>query len=84
MRDWLQAGGAIDTSPELETDLTGPGYFHDLHDRLLLESKEDMKARGLASPDYADALACTFDRMVAPVAAPPSRPPTSRVVSAWG
>jgi hypothetical protein len=85
LRDWLQAGGAIEPAPELETDLTGPGYFHDKHDRLLLESKEDMKKRGLSSPDYADALACTFDRMVAPVAAPASRPPQSaRAGSAWG
>jgi len=84
MRDWLSAGGAIDPAPELETDLTGPGYFHDKHDRLLLESKEDMKRRGLSSPDYADALACTFDRAVAPIAAPGSLPPGPRTVSKWG
>ena len=66
MRDWLQAGGAIDDSPELETDLTGPGYEHDKRDRLVLESKEDMKARGLDSPDDGDALACTFAAPVRP------------------
>jgi hypothetical protein len=70
LRDWLDAGGAIEESPELETDLTGPGYFFDKHDRLLLESKEQMQARGLSSPDYADALACTFARTVAPLTLP--------------
>lgn len=59
LRDWLKRG-AIDKRPELETDLTAPGYFHDKQDRLLLESKEQMKARGVDSPDDGDALALTF------------------------
>ena len=66
MRDWLDKG-AIDASPDLETDLTGPGYGHDKKDRLLLESKESMKKRGLSSPDDGDALALTFARVVRPV-----------------
>jgi hypothetical protein len=60
MRNWLASGGAIDRTPDLETDLTGPGYEHDKRDRLLLESKESMKERGLDSPDDGDALALTF------------------------
>lgn len=63
MRDWLP-NGAIDASPHLEVDLTGPGYFHDKRDRLLLESKEQMKKRGLDSPDDGDALALTFAQVV--------------------
>jgi hypothetical protein len=59
LRDWLTKG-AIDASPALEIDLTGPGYFHDKQDRLVLESKEQMKKRGLDSPDDGDALALTF------------------------
>jgi hypothetical protein len=59
LRDWL-AGGAIDADPQLEQDLTGPGYFHDKRDRIVLESKEQMKARNIASPDDGDALALTF------------------------
>lgn len=66
LRDWLSAGGAIDSTAALETDLTGPGYFHDKQDRLLLESKESMKKRGLDSPDDGDALALTFAQAVAP------------------
>jgi len=64
MRDWLKRG-AIDKSPELEIDLVGPGYAHDKKDRVLLESKEQMKKRGLASPDDGDALALTFAMAVA-------------------
>jgi hypothetical protein len=78
MRDWLRHG-AIDSTPALEMDLTGPGYKHDSRDRLLLESKEQMKARGVDSPDDGDALALTFaapvrtDRVALPQYRPPSR-----------
>ena len=67
MRDWLKLG-AIDPTPALEMDLTGPGYGHDKRDRLLLESKESMKKRGVDSPDDGDALALTF---ASPVKAKP-------------
>ncbi len=63
MRDWLKLG-AIDSTPALEMDLTGPGYHHDKQDRLLLESKEQMKKRGVDSPDDGDALALTFAQPV--------------------
>ncbi len=63
MREWLKQG-AIDGSPALEMDLTGPGYRHDRQDRLLLESKEEMKKRGVDSPDDGDALALTFAQPV--------------------
>jgi hypothetical protein len=78
MRDWLPTG-AIDSTPALEMDLTGPGYQHDKRDRLLLESKESMKKRGVDSPDDGDALALTFAQVVAAKAAPqpPPRPPDS-------
>lgn len=70
-RDWLPRG-AIDKDTQLEQDLTGPGYHHDKQDRIVLESKEDMKKRGLASPDDGDALALTF---AARIAAPKPRRP---------
>ena len=60
MRDWLQNGGAIDEDYTLEQDLTGVEYTHNVRDELLLEKKEHMKSRGLASPDDGDALAMTF------------------------
>lgn len=60
MRDWLR-GACIDNDPELLTDLTAPEYkFQGTSDRIMLESKEQMKERGFSSPDNADALACTF------------------------
>lgn len=74
LRDWLATRGAIDASPALESDLTGPDYFHDKRDRIALESKESMKERGLDSPDDADALALTFAYVVNPAAARPVEP----------
>lgn len=65
MRDWLR-GACIDGHQELKDDLSGPQYkFMGSSDRLMLESKEEMKKRGLASPDHGDALACTFSIKVA-------------------
>ena len=46
--------------PDFEQELTSIEYSHDSKDRLLLEKKEEIKKRGLPSPDYADALALTY------------------------
>lgn len=65
MRDWLNTGG-IPASSELTTDLISPEYSYDpVSNRLKLEGKDHMKQRGLASPDYAEALALTFAQPVA-------------------
>jgi hypothetical protein len=64
MKDWLLLG-AIDRSPRLESDLTAPGIREDLLQRVWLESKKDMKARDIPSPDEGDALALTFAQAVA-------------------
>ena len=40
--------------------LCAPEYFYNTKGKLQLESKEDMKDRGLPSPDDGDALALTF------------------------
>src|ERR1035438_8591618 len=66
MRDWLASGAEIPDDPELASDLTGPEYFFSSKSQIQLESKEDMKSRGLASPDAADMLAMTFQIKVAP------------------
>jgi len=65
MKEWLAAGGCIDDSHELRDDLCGPEYGWDGANRLLMESKDDMKERGLASPDNGDALSLTFAEPVA-------------------
>lgn len=64
MRQWLRTG-AIPPDPELKADLTGVQYGFNAHNAIQLERKEDMKKRGLASPDVADALALTFAYPVA-------------------
>ncbi len=65
MKAWLK-GGAIEDSLTLETDLTGVEYAYNIRNEVQLEKKEDMKKRGLASPDEGDALALTFSYDVAP------------------
>ena len=60
MKDWLKSGGEIPYDTELAVDLTGVQYGYDSKERIQLERKEDMKSRGLASPDSAEAIAVTF------------------------
>lgn len=65
MKEWLQ-GGMVPNDQELIDDLVGPErQFVGRSDQITLESKKDMAARGLASPDKGDALACTFFMRVA-------------------
>lgn len=66
MREWLRDRGGIPDSPDLVDDLMSPLYKFDASNRIQLEKKEDMKARGLPSPDVGDALAMTFAAPVAP------------------
>jgi hypothetical protein len=65
MRDGLRYL-AIPNSAELRDQLVGVQYDYNLKGELQLEKKSDMKKRGLASPDIADALALTFARPVWP------------------
>ena len=60
MREWVIGGGLLPKSQPLRQDLAAPTYRFDLQDRIALESKDDIKARGLPSPDLGDALALTF------------------------
>jgi len=53
--------------PELAVDLTCPEYGYTNKQQIALEKKEDMKERGLSSPDLGDAVAMTFAVPVAPV-----------------
>ncbi len=59
LRDWLKTG-CLPPDPELRADLTGIEYGYNAKGEIQLEKKEDMKKRGLASPDIGDALALTF------------------------
>lgn len=73
MRDWLKDRGSLamtEHANELADDLVSPQYSYDNAGRIVLEKKEDMKKRGLPSPDLGDALALTFAE---PVASPELR-----------
>jgi hypothetical protein len=59
-RDWLKEGGAIPPDPVLAADLAGPELIARLDGKFQLESKKDMKKRGLPSPGRGDALALSF------------------------
>lgn len=74
MRDWL-GQGAIEKDYRLSTDLSGPIAGHNKRDKLILESKESMKKRGLHSPDDGDALALTFAQPVGPTRRPRKHKP---------
>jgi hypothetical protein len=66
MKEWLD-GAQIPDEAEIETDLTGPDYgYHPTKGCLVLEKKDEMKARGVDSPDLGDSLAMTFAVKVAP------------------
>jgi hypothetical protein len=62
MREWFmqEMPVQIPDSDDLHGDLCNLGYKYDSSGRLLIESKDDLKARGMASPDTSDALALTF------------------------
>lgn len=71
MKEWLadEGGASIPDSDELQADILAPkentGYTWSSNSQLVLESKHKMKARGIRSPDTADALALTFALPVA-------------------
>lgn len=60
MKEWLKEGGSIPNEQGLYDDLVGPEAIIDKNGRIQLESKKDMKERGLPSPNKGDALALTF------------------------
>ena len=70
-KEWLEdaAGVQIPDSDSLQADACGPAYKYDSHTRLQLESKDQMRARGVPSPDEWDAVALTFAE---PVSSAPS------------
>lgn len=61
-KDWLEQEGGVDLpdSDELQADATGPTYGFNMKQKLKLESKEAMRARGVRSPDLWDGVVLTF------------------------
>ena len=80
MREWLKTA-AVQEDRQLKNDLTGPKTKPDSTGTIYLESKKDMKSRGLASPDAADALAVTFAFPVASRGEYNARTPARKVYS---
>ena len=64
MRDWVSTG-CLPDEPDLVNDLATMRYSINLKGQLALWPKEKMRKEGVASPDYADALAVTFSKTVA-------------------
>lgn len=60
LKEWLTQGGAIPDDDDLASDMSGPKQKWRANNDWLLESKTEMKARGLRSSDLSDACALTF------------------------
>lgn len=65
MKKWLDKDEvALPDHDEFLVDLTAPQYQFNSNGQKTLEKKEDMKKRGVKSPDIGDALALTFGEYV--------------------
>lgn len=63
MRDWMMQNELpvqIPDDDELHGALCSLGFKYRSNGQLLIESKDDLRARGMPSPDEADALSLTF------------------------
>lgn len=65
-KEWLPHGCIDAKDQRLQDDLEGPGFHINRQNKLVLESKQDMALRGVASPDDGDALCLTFAQHVQP------------------
>ena len=66
-KKWLEDTPCqIPDDDEIQADICGPSYRYDSKTRLFIEKKEDMKKRGLRSPDIADAMFLTFAQPIKP------------------
>ncbi len=64
MKDWLRDRARIHPdfpyAEQFEEDVTSLTYSFDSRGRLVIDSKDELKAKGLPSPDVADAVSLTF------------------------
>lgn len=65
LREWIK-GGTIPGEKALIGDLENAQYGFNGRMEIILEKKEDAQKRGIASPDWGDALALTFAAPVFP------------------
>lgn len=59
-RDWLKAGGCLPEDLTLRDELQAPEIVPRADGKTQIESKKDMKARGVPSPNRADSLVLSF------------------------
>lgn len=61
-KEWLdlEEGVSLPDDDAIQADLTAPRLKKTLTNDILLESKEEMRARGIRSPDLGDAIVLTF------------------------
>jgi len=78
MLNWMMAGGAIKNDPELEAQLTNREYWRNAKEQIILEPKEDLKERGIKSPDWGDALGLTFAMNIPKLTVPKNEIMTER------
>jgi hypothetical protein len=71
-------GAELPNDPELETDLMAPQCGFSSKQQIPLEKKEDVKGRGLASPDLGDCLTMSFAVRLLAKTRPPSPPEPPR------
>lgn len=57
--EWVRGRGTLPDVAQLRADLCAPTFVFTPDSRLKLESKEDMRKRGLPSTDYGDSLVLT-------------------------
>lgn len=60
MKIWLRSSADIPNDSDLRNSLIGIEYGYNEKEQMRLERKQDMKKRGLESPDEGDAIAHTF------------------------
>lgn len=60
MSEWIKAGASLPDFPGLLEDLCAPTFWFGDNGKMHLESTDDIKKRGLPSPDLGSALAFSF------------------------
>lgn len=85
MARWVEDGGAIPPEQDLLRDLSSIKVSHDnAASKFALESKDNLKTRGLPSPDHGDALALTFGAPVTPRVEAQSSDTSRYAAAIWG
>lgn len=65
LKSWLTDGPvSIPDREDIAADLSSIQFSYDAHNRLQMESKPDMRKRGVKSPDFADAMCMCFAELV--------------------